>query len=184
MDGWGIDGEEYIAAVRAGAIDAHGKTASELEEELDAFDADWSARLAALTEAELDAVVAGRMEVPPLPAPVESPALEVLRAEAAFAGRVKALHAQRARLEAEERELMAARFQAMLDARGDSAMALKETASILAVELRAADRTMERQLTDAWTTVTELPAAERPGAVSKGRIASCQEVRLPAALDE
>ena len=27
-------------------------------------------------------------------------------------------------------------------------------------------------------------AAERPGAVSKGRIASCQEVRLPAALDE
>ncbi|WP_306231269.1 ComF family protein [Agrococcus beijingensis] len=140
MDGWGIDGEEYIAAVRAGAVDPHGKTASELQDELDAFDADWSARLAALTEAELDEVVAGRREVPPLAPPVESPVIAALRAETAFAGRVKSLHAQRARLEAEERELMAARFQAMLDDRGDSAMALKETASILAVERATALR--------------------------------------------
>lgn len=186
MDDWGIDGEEYIAAVRAGATDPHGKTADELQDELDAFDREWSERLATLSGADLDEVAAGRMEVPPLPAPIESPAVAELRAEAAFAGRVKALHAQRARLEAEERELLAAQFQAMLDAPGDSATALRETASILAVELRAADRAVEQRLTDAWTTVTELPAAHaahKEGRISTGHLRVIAQATLPLRLD-
>ena len=37
-----MDAEEYIAAVRAGAIDPYGRSADELQESLDAFDRDWA----------------------------------------------------------------------------------------------------------------------------------------------
>ena len=60
-----MDAEEYIAAVRAGAIDPYGQSADELQDALDSFDRDWSERLRALTDEQLDEVVAGRMQVPP-----------------------------------------------------------------------------------------------------------------------
>src|SRR5690606_25181609 len=106
----GMDAEEYIAAVRAGAVDPYGRSAEELQESLDAFDRDWTERLLALTDEQLDEVVAGRMQLPPLPGPVESEHTARFRAESEFVGRVRALQVQRARLEAVERELLAGRF--------------------------------------------------------------------------
>jgi hypothetical protein len=157
---WGIDAEEYIASIRAGAIDPHGRTAGELEEELAAYDRGWSERLALLSDAEVEEVIAGRMQVPPLPGtvvPDERPAW--VREEVELVGRMKAIEQRRARLEAEEREVLAARLQQLRDRGGDVGMSVKESASNLAAELRLADRTMERKLVDAWTTVTDLPAA-------------------------
>ncbi|QUW19429.1 HNH endonuclease signature motif containing protein [Agrococcus sp. Marseille-Q4369] len=157
---WGVDAEEYIASIRAGAIDPHGRTADELEDELAAYDRDWSARLALLSDAEVEEVIAGRMEVPPLPGTVpaaERP--ESVRRQDALAGRIRAIELRRARLEAEHREVLAAELQHLRDAGGDVGMAVKESASILAAELRLSDRVMERKLVDAWTTVTDLPAA-------------------------
>ena len=98
MDGWGMSAEDYIASIRAGAIDPFGRTADELQAELDAYDQEWAERLIALTPEELDAVVEGRMEVPPLPRPAEFEAAAWLRVEDQFTGRVKALQAQLARL--------------------------------------------------------------------------------------
>ena len=45
MDSWGIDGEDYIAAIRAGAVDPHGHSADELQASLDAFDLEFSERV-------------------------------------------------------------------------------------------------------------------------------------------
>jgi hypothetical protein len=157
---WGIDAEEYIASIRAGAIDPHGRTAEELEEELAAYDRDWSERLALLTDEEVEEVIAGRMQVPQLPGTVaaaERP--EAVRRQDALAGRIRAIELRRARLEAEHREVLAAELQWLRDAGGDVGMAVKESASILAAELRLSDRAMERKLVEAWTTVTDLPAA-------------------------
>ncbi|WP_425843559.1 DUF222 domain-containing protein [Agrococcus sp. TSP3-2-1] len=155
---WGVDAEEYIASIRAGAIDPHGRTADELEEELAAHDRDWSERLALLTDAEVEEVIAGRMEVPPLPGSIDARSQHV-RALDAVAGRMRAIEQRRARLDAEEREVLAAELQRLRDAGGDTGMAVKESASNLAAELRLSDRAMERKLTGAWLTVTDLPAA-------------------------
>ncbi|QUW19161.1 hypothetical protein [Agrococcus sp. Marseille-Q4369] len=106
---WGVDAEEYIASIRAGAIDPHGRTADELEEELAAYDRDWSERLTRLTDAEVEEVIAGRKQVPPLPGTVpaaERP--ESVRRQEALAGRIRAIELRRARLEAEHREVLAA----------------------------------------------------------------------------
>jgi hypothetical protein len=157
---WGLDAEEYIASIRAGAIDPHGRSADELEEELAAYDRDWSERLARLSDAEVEEVIAGRMQVPPLPGTVPAADRpESVRRQDALAGRIRAIELRRARLEAEHREVLAAELQHLRDAGGDIGMAVKESASILAAELRLSDRMMERKLVDAWTTVTDLPAA-------------------------
>ncbi|MCR8671800.1 13E12 repeat family protein, partial [Agrococcus sp. HG114] len=170
MDAWGgLDAEEYIASIRAGAIDPHGRTAAELEDELAAFDRDWGQRLAALTDAQVDEVIAGRMAVPLLPGSVDPDDRPgAARRQEALAGRMRAIEQRRARLEAEQRELLAAELQHLRETGGDIGMAVKESASVLASELRLADRTMERKLTEAWTTVTDLPAAH--AAHKAGRI--------------
>lgn len=187
MDEWGIDGEEYIASIRAGAIDPFGRTADELQAELDAYDEEWAERLVALTPAELDAVVEGRMEVPPLPRPAESDAARWLRVEEEFTGRVKALQAQRARLEAEERELLAARFARVHAEAGPAVSGLREAASILAAELRQSDRGVERRMADAWTIVTQLPAsheAHRTGRISAGHLRVIEQATHALRIDE
>lgn len=173
MDDWGCEGEAYIAAIRAGAIDPFGRTADELQELLDAHDREWVARLDALSDDEVAAVAEGRMELPQLPGPVESEAAEWLRREDEFTGRVRALQAQRSRLEAEERELLAARFRRVQEEGGPAVAGLREAASILAAELRQSDRGVERRMADAWTIVTQLPAtheAHKSGRISGGHL--------------
>lgn len=186
MDTSGLDGEDYIAAIRAGAIDPHGQSADELQDALDAFDREWSERLATLSDDDVDAVIAGRMEVPPLPGPVESEHARRDRLERDFTGRMRALRAQRARLEAEERELLAARFQRVQEAGGEMNAALREAASTLAAELRLSDRSIERQMTDAWTTVRELPVAHeahKSGRISTGHLRTIAQTTEALRLD-
>jgi Domain of unknown function (DUF222)/HNH endonuclease len=173
MNGWGCDGEAYIAAIRAGAIDPFGRTADELQELLDASDREWVARLAALSDDEVAAVAEGRMALPELPRPAESEAAAWVRREDEFTGRVRALQAQRSRLEAEERELLAARFRRVQEEGGPAVAGLREAASILAAELRQSDRGVERRMADAWTIVTQLPAtheAHKTGRISGGHL--------------
>ena len=187
MDGWGIDGEEYIAAVRAGAIDPHGRSAAELEEELVAFDREWGERLAVLSDEELDAVVTGRMQVPPLPGPPESPHTARLRLEAEFTGRMRALEAQRARIEAEQRELLAARFQRARTDAGVVDTNIREAASTLAAELRQSDRSIERKMAAAWLTVHELPAAHeahKAGRISATHLRAIEQATESLRLDD
>ena len=47
MDEWGISAEDYVASIRAGAIDPFGRTADELQAELDAVRHGLAARVAA-----------------------------------------------------------------------------------------------------------------------------------------
>ena len=178
--------EEYIAAVRAGAIDPFGQSADELQDALDAFDRDWSERLMALTDEELDEVVAGRMQVPPLPGPVESAHMIRQRAEAEFVGRARALQAQRSRLEAAEREMLAARFARLSDEPGVFDTNLRETASNLAVELRVSDRTIERRMIAASRTVTELPLthdAHKAGRITAGHLRTIEQATEALRID-
>ncbi len=185
-----MDAEGYIDAVRAGAIDPYGHTAEELQESLDAYDRDWTERLMALTDEQLDEVAAGRMQLPPLPGPIESEHAVRFRAESEFVGRARALQVQRARLEAAERELLAARFARLQDEPGVFDTNLRETASNLAVELRLSDRTMERRLIAAARMVTELPLAHdahRAGRINSGHLRTIEKeteaLRLDAAID-
>ncbi|SFS01285.1 HNH endonuclease [Agrococcus baldri] len=181
-----MDAEEYIAAVRAGAIDPYGRSADELQESLDAYDRDWTERLMALTDEQLDEVVAGRMPLPALPGPIESEHAARFRAEFEFVGRARALQAQRARLEAAERELLAARFARLADEPGVFDTNLRETASNLAVELRLSDRTMERRMIAAARTVTELPLthdAHRAGRINSGHLRTIEQATETLRLD-
>ncbi|WP_206447604.1 HNH endonuclease signature motif containing protein [Agrococcus sp. KRD186] len=186
----GVDAEEYIAAVRAGAIDPYGRTADELQESLDAYDRDWTERLMALTEEQLDEVVAGRMPLPALPGPIESEHAARFRAESEFVGRARALEVQTARLEAAKRELYAARFARLADEPGVFDTNLHETASNLAVELRLSDRTMERRMIAASRMVSELPLAHdahRAGRINSGHLRTIEQateaLRLDATVD-
>lgn len=187
----GIDAEEYIAAVRAGAIDPYGRSADELQESLDAFDRDWTERLIALSHEQLDEVVAGRMPVPPLPGPLESERAARFRAEAEFVGRVRALEAQTARLEAAKRELLAARFARLSDEPGVFDTNLREASSNLAIELRVSDRTIERRMIAAARMVSELPLAHdahKAGRITNGHLRTIEQateaLRIDANVDD
>ena len=68
MDEWGIDAEDYIAAVRAGALDPDGMSADELQVSLDAYDAELTARIIAMSEEDVERGA----PIPPLPVAVES----------------------------------------------------------------------------------------------------------------
>ncbi|RWR21928.1 HNH endonuclease [Agrococcus lahaulensis] len=168
MDGFGIDGEEYIAAIRAGAIDPHGSSADELQASLDAFDRELSARIAAMSDAELEAAASRGAPIPPLPREPLSAHAERLRADEAFVGRLRAIEAQSARVEGERRALLAAHMQRVLDMAGDAGPKVKELAMMAAVELGLTGGGMVQRMTEAWTIVTELPAAHE--AASQGRI--------------
>lgn len=171
MDEFGIDAEGYIAAIRAGAIDPFGATAAELEASLEADMREQQALFASLSEAELTAF-AEAGATPCLPEVEESEALRRLRLDGTFAGRLKSLAQQAARIEGERRALLAEHMQRAL-AESQPQMALRELASIAAVELRQSPRGIERSMTDAWRTVTELPLAHdaaRAGRISAGHL--------------
>lgn len=187
MDTWGIEGEDYIAAVRAGAIDPFGHTAAELQASLDAYDREWGERIAALSDAEVDAVIAGRMTVPPLPGPAVSDSTAQLAAEAAFVGRMRALEAQTARLEAEKREVLAGRLSQVLAGGGNIDTARRESASVLAAELHLSDRTIEQRMTGAWQLVHELPGAHeahKAGRITAGHLRTIDQATRTLRLDE
>ncbi len=186
MDTREIDGEDYIAAVRAGAIDPFGHTAAELQASLDAYDREWGERLAALSDDELDAVIAGRMPMPELPGPAESDYTRQLRAEAAFVGRMRALEAQTARLEAEKREVLAGHLSALLAVGGNIDTARRESASVLAAELHLSDRTIEQRMTGAWQLVHELPLAHeahKAGRITAGHLRTIDQATRALRID-
>lgn len=163
-----LDGEEYIEAVRAGAHDPHGFSADELQEQLDAFDEEWAERLRLLPEEQLDAVIAGRIPLPPLPKPVESAALERVRHDEAFVRQLRSIEARAGRLEAERRALLAEHVTRVMDLPGDTGVSVRELAAMAAVELRQSQRSIMTRMTDAHTVVTELRAAH--DAAAAGRI--------------
>jgi hypothetical protein len=164
MDGFGIDGEEYIAAIRAGAVDPYGQTAEELEASLDEFDLELSARIAAMSEEE----VAAGAQLPPLPRPALSEREARLRDDREFVARLRVIETQSARMEGERRALLAAHMQRVIDLVGDPGPRVKELAMMAAVELGLTGGGMVQRMTEAWTIVTELPAAHE--AAAAGRI--------------
>ncbi|MGC5075858.1 DUF222 domain-containing protein [Agrococcus sp. DT81.2] len=164
MDEWGIDAEAYIEAVRGGALDPYGASAEELQASLDAFDRQSTAQLMAMTDAEVEAGA----QLPPLPREPESAAQERQRLDGEFAARMRAIETRSARVEGERRALMAAHLQRMIDMAGDAGPRVRELASFAAVELGLSGAGMERRMTEAWTIVTELPAAHQ--AAAEGRI--------------
>ena len=164
MDDWGIDAEGYIAAVRAGALDPYGQTADELQASLDAFDEELRARILAMTPEEVEAGA----DLPPLRREPGSPAQERLRLDDEFATRMRALETQSARVEGSRRALMAEHMQRVIDLPGDAGPKVKELASFAAVEVGLTVGGMQQRMTQAWTIVTELPAAHE--AASAGRI--------------
>lgn len=168
MDSWGIDGEEYIAAVRAGALDPFGQSASQLQESLDDFDREFSERLMAMTDAEVEAAATSGAPIPPLPLPPETAALERFRLDDEFVGRLRAIETQSARIEGERRALMAAQMQRAIDLPGKTSSNVQELAAMAGVALGLTTRGMVGRITDAWTLVRELPAAHR--AAGEGRI--------------
>ncbi|MCH1883443.1 HNH endonuclease signature motif containing protein [Agrococcus sp. ARC_14] len=186
MDGREVDGEEYIAAVRAGALDPYGHSADALQEQLDEFDAEWAARIAAMTAEQ----VAAGIQPPPLPKPSETAAQTRLRLDEEFVGHVRAMEAQSSRIEGTRRALLAEHMQRAIDAAGDAGANLQELASMVAVELGFTTGGMVRRMTDAWTIVTELPAAHE--AAADGRITTAhlriieqqtRALRIDAAVD-
>ncbi len=168
MDSWGIDGEDYIAAIRAGAVDPYGHSADELQASLDAFDLEFSERLRALSDAEVEELVATGAPVPPLRREPESAPQERLRLDEEFVGRMRAIETQSARVEGERRALMGAHMQRVIDMAGDAGPKIKELALMAAVELGLTGRGMAARMTEAWTIVSELPAAHE--AAAEGRI--------------
>lgn len=164
MDEWGVDAEAYIEAVRAGALDPYGMSADELQASLDAFDAEQTARLMSMTDAE----VAAGAQLPPLRREPESEGAARVRLDSEFASRMRAIETRSARVEGERRAAMAAHLQRVVDMPGDPGPRVKELASFAAVELGLSGPAMERRMTEAWTIVTELPAAHE--AAAEGRI--------------
>jgi hypothetical protein len=164
MDDWGIDAEAYIDAVRAGALDPYGQSVEELQASLDAFDRESTERLMAMTDAEVEAGA----QLPPLVREPESEPQERLRLDTEFAARIRAVETRAARVEGERRAVMAAHLQRVLDLPGDPGPRVRELASFAAVELGLSGAAMERRMTEAWTIVTELPAAHE--AAAAGRI--------------
>ncbi|MGM1029985.1 MAG: DUF222 domain-containing protein [Actinomycetota bacterium] len=186
MDEWGIDAEGYIEAVRAGALDPYGMSADELQASLDAYDAELTARIMAMSEADVERGA----PIPPLPVPAESDGQARLRLDAEFAARSRAIEVRAARVAGEQRALMAAHLQRVLDLPGDPGPRVKELASFAAVELGLSGAAVERRMTEAWTIVTELPAAHE--AAAAGRITTShlrviegetRAVRLDANVD-
>lgn len=168
MDSWGIDGEDYIAAVRAGAIDPFGQTASELQESLDAFDRECSERIIAMDDAEIEAAATAGAAIPLLPQPPESATLERFRMDDEFVARLRAIERQSARIEGERRALLAAHMQRAIDLPGKTSSNLQEIAAMGAVALGLTTSGMVGRITDAFTIVHELSAAHR--AAAEGRI--------------
>ncbi|GEK80819.1 HNH endonuclease signature motif containing protein [Agrococcus baldri] len=183
MDTSGIDGEDYIAAIRAGAVDPFGRSADTLQDELDAFDAEWTQRLLAMTPEE----VADGAQVPPLPVEPESAFEERFRQDDQLVGRMRALQVQTARIEGERRVLLAANMQRAIDLPGDTDTNRKELAAMVAVDLGVSRRSILDGMAEAHAIVTQLPRAHE--AAAQGRITTThlriiERETLPMRLDE
>lgn len=159
-----MEAEAYIAAVRAGALDPWGKSADELQDELDAFDAQLDARLMAMTPEQ----VAAGEQLPPLPTVPVSAFEQRFRQDDALVGRMRALAVQTARIEGERRELLSAHMQRAIDLPGDTETNRKELASMVAVDLGVSRRSILDGMAEAHAIVTQLPAAHE--AAATGRI--------------
>ncbi|WP_306232902.1 hypothetical protein [Agrococcus beijingensis] len=164
MDGFGLDGEDYIAAIRAGAVDPFGQSADELEASLDDFDVELTRRILAMTDDEVEAGA----QLPPLPSAPLSALEERLRLDTEFVARLRAIETQTARMEGERRALLAAHMQRVIDMAGDAGPKVKELAIMAAVELGLTGGGIVQRLTEAWTFVTELTAAHE--SATAGRI--------------
>jgi hypothetical protein len=161
----GVDGEEYIAAIRDGAIDPFGFTADELEAQLDAFDAELRERLLTLSDEQVEELARTGAPIPPLHDPVdETPALARVRADEAFVGGIVALERQSARIDGARRALMAEHAQRVLELPGDAGPALKELATMAAVEVGLTQASVMSKMTEAHSVVTELGAAHEAAA--------------------
>ncbi|WP_405216490.1 DUF222 domain-containing protein, partial [Agrococcus sp. Ld7] len=99
---------------------------------------------------------------------------------------MRALEARTARLEAEKRELFAARLSQLLDGGGNIDTARRESASVLAAELRLSDRTIEQRMTGAWQLVRELPLAHqshKAGRITAGHLRTIDQATRALRLD-
>lgn len=191
--------EAVIALVRAGRVlDPLGRSGDELaDEHRDALAAAKGAHVGRasfgmLRSGALGRMLAAELESPSGPLPAE---LAELEADDEFARRMRGLELQSARVEGERRALMAASVQRAVDAcradGGDSGIAVRELASLAAVELGLSVRGMERRMNDAWELVTELPAAHEAAAAGRITIAhlrviegETRAVRRDPAVDE
>ncbi|WP_206446473.1 HNH endonuclease signature motif containing protein [Agrococcus sp. KRD186] len=183
MDFSGIDGEHYIAVIRAGAIDPYGKTADELQDELDAFDAELDERLLAMTPEQVEAGA----QIPPLPAEPESAFDERFRQDDALVGRMRALELQTARIEGERRVLLAAHMQRAIDLPGDTETNRKELASMVAVDLGVSRRSILGRMARAHAIVTQLPTAHEAaaaGRITTGHLWIIERETQPLRLDQ
>lgn len=168
MDEWGVDGEDYIAAVRAGALDPYGRTADELEQSLVEYESDYTERLLALSDAEVEELAASGAPIPQLRREPEPLGLAELRLDAEFADECHALEQVVAHVEGKRRTLLACHMQRALDGAGDSGTRLKELAMMAAVEVGLTAPGMVGRMTEAHTIVTRLTAAHE--AAADGRI--------------
>ncbi|GAA3601813.1 HNH endonuclease signature motif containing protein [Agrococcus terreus] len=179
----GIDARELIELLRSGAVlDPAGASAEELESSLDAADAEWLERLLSLDDAEVEALAAAGANLPAAPARPSS----ALDDDLAFAARLRALEAQSARIAGERRALLAQQLRRAIDAGGDTAMRVRELATIAGAELRVSDVTMERAMTEAVAIVEELPlahAAACEGRLSASHLRVLDAETLPLRLD-
>ncbi|SFS17742.1 protein of unknown function [Agrococcus baldri] len=183
MDTSGIDGEGYIAAIRAGAIDPHGKSAETLQDELDAFDAEWTQRLLAMTPEQVEA----GEQIPPPPTEPESAFDERFRLDDALVGGMRALEQQSARIEGERRVLLASHMQRAIDLPGDTETNRKELAAMVAVDLGVSRRSIIDRMTRAHAIVTQLPIAHEAaaaGRITTGHLRIIERETQPLRLDQ
>ncbi|WP_306232789.1 HNH endonuclease signature motif containing protein [Agrococcus beijingensis] len=187
MDEMGIDADGYIAAVRAGAVDPFGATAAELDESLIAFEQEQSALMASLSDAEIDELVRTGRSLPSRPPLDDDAATRRLQLDREFAARMRALERQSARIAGEQRALMAEHLQRVLEQPGDSGVGVRELASIAAVDIGVSHRGLEKQMTDAWSLVRELPAAHesaKAGRITVGHLRVIEAETRAVRLDQ
>lgn len=181
-----MSGAEAVEAARAGlAPGPFGGSVRALEDALDAAESAWLERLMALDDAEV-AAIADRGGM--LPARADAPDAESPRSPAeAVQDELVLLRAESARIAARERELLAQAFAASLAAGGDARVAVRETASELACELRLGDTTIERRMVAAHEVVRDLPlahAAHRDGAIDAAHLAVIVRATEALRLDD
>lgn len=171
MDGSGFDGismEAYIDAVRAGAVDPFGYTADELEAQMLEHDDAEREALQALTDEQVDELVRTGASIPPLEPASMSPQAARLRADEAFVAGIARLEAQQARIEGARRTLMAEHMARLVALPADPGPAVKELATMAAVEVGLTQRSVIAKMTESWTIVNDLADAHH--AAAAGRI--------------
>ncbi|WP_425844229.1 DUF222 domain-containing protein [Agrococcus sp. TSP3-2-1] len=176
----GVDARAVIALIRAGAVlDPLGRSGEELALELRERDAEargfrvMRASFGLVRSGKLVAMLAWELSHVDEPLP---PELARLAADDEFAHRMRTIELRSARIEGERRALMARHVQRALDGPGDTAMAVRELASIAAVALGLSRRSVEARMQEAWQVVTELPAAHESAAAGRMTLAHLRAI--------